>query len=306
MTQHGEGSFPYSKLVLLFAALIAAFAIGYAISHNQEPAQVETGLARTGGSDIIADLEKVANANSQNASAWQKLGLAYFGQSRFDDAAAAYAKATQIDAAQPALWSALGEARLMASEHDPMPGDAVTAFEKALSLDSADPRARYFLAVKRDLGGDHEGAVADWLALLEETPQDAPWRTDLVRTIEQVGKINKIDVAQKLAAAGETAPAPTPPPMAARAIPGPSAQDLSAASQMPPGEQREMAEGMVARLEKRLQGDPDNVDGWIMLMRSRMTLEQPEKAKQALTDALAANPGKADMLRQQGSVLGIR
>ena len=38
----------------------------------------------------------------------------------------------------------------------------------------------------------------------------------------------------------------------------------------------------------------------------RMTLGQPDKASQALREALAANPGQADMLRQQASVLGVR
>ena len=67
-----------------------------------------------------------------------------------------------------------------------------------------------------------------------------------------------------------------------------------------------MAEAMVARLEARLKSGPANVDGWIMLMRSRMTLGQPDKAAAALRDAVAANPGQADLLRQQANVLGIR
>ena len=45
---------------------------------------------------------------------------------------------------------------------------------------------------------------------------------------------------------------------------------VDAARAMAPGEQREMAEGMVARLEERLKGDPANVEGWVMLMRSRV------------------------------------
>jgi cytochrome c-type biogenesis protein CcmH len=41
-------------------------------------------------------------------------------------------------------------------------------------------------------------------------------------------------------------------------------------------------------------------------MRSRMALDQPDKAAQALRDALAANPGQAVMLRQQAAVLGVK
>jgi cytochrome c-type biogenesis protein CcmH len=75
---------------------------------------------------------------------------------------------------------------------------------------------------------------------------------------------------------------------------------------MPPGEQRQMAEGMVARLEAKLNKAPANPEGWIMLIRSRVNLGQRDKAVQALKDALAANPGQAVMLRQQAEVLGVR
>nr|WP_232512593.1 tetratricopeptide repeat protein [Novosphingobium sp. PP1Y] len=258
----------------------------------------------------IDDLEKAAKDTPKDSAAWQRLGLAYFEAARFAEAANAYGKATELAPGTAVLWSALGEARVMASDRDPMPPRAVSAFEKAIAIDPKDPRSRYFMAVKRDLSGDHQGAVDDWIALLKDSPADAPWRADLVRTIEQVGKIHQIDVADKLAAANgkaaSSAPAGASLPAAARGIPGPSAQDLANASRIAPGEQRNMAEGMVSRLEQRLESDPSNIDGWIMLMRSRRTLDQPEKAQKALTDAIAANPGKADYLRQQAGMLGIR
>ena len=74
---------------------------------------------------------------------------------------------------------------------------------------------------------------------------------------------------------------------------------------MAPGEQRTMAEGMVASLEARLENEPNNLDGWVMLMRSRMTLGEPAKAREALDNAVAANPAEADELRRQAEQLGI-
>ncbi|WP_240530265.1 tetratricopeptide repeat protein [Novosphingobium sp. PC22D] len=255
--------------------------------------------------DIISELEAKTAANPNDPAAWQQLGMAYFESDRFAEAAKSYEKAASIDPKQAVVWSALGEARVMASDRDPMPGPAADAFERAIAIDPKDPRARYFLAVRKDLSGDHAGALDDWLALLEDTPADAPWRADLIRTVEQVGKINAVDIENRLAEAGAKSP-PAAPPVAAQAIPGPSSQDLAAASRMRPAEQQQMAEGMVSRLEDRLKGDPANVDGWIMLMRSRMVLEQPDKAAKALADAVAANPGKADYLRQQAAILGIK
>ena len=187
-----------------------------------------------------------------------------------------------------------------------MPAKAREAFAKAIALDPKDARARYFQAVDKDIGGDHRGAIDDWLALLAETPAGAPWEADLVRTIEQVGKINDIAVTDRLAAVGKSRPASAPSHPAFDAIPGPTQEQLAAAGSIPPGQQRAMAEGMVASLEGKLEADPTNVDGWIMLMRSRKTLGQDSAAEKAFADAVAANPARRDQLEAAASQLGIR
>ena len=284
--------------IALAALALAAGAIGWRLA--SAPAAPETAAA---AGDSLAALEAGAKANPNDAGAWQRLGFAYFDAGRFADAADAYGKAAEADPRNAVLWSSLGEALVMASTDDPMPPRALAAFRKAAELDAKDPRARYFLAVHRDLGGDHAGAIADWLALLAETPAGAPWEADLKRTIEQVGKINKIAVDERIAAALAKRPAPAHP--AFDAIPGPTQEQLAAAGSIPPGEQRAMAEGMVARLESKLAADPANVDGWIMLMRSRKTLGQDAAASEALGKAVAANPSRRAELDRAASQLGI-
>ena len=68
--------------------------------------------------------------------------------------------------------------------------------------------------------------------------------------------------------------------------------------------QRKMAEDMVARLDARLSADPSNVDGWTMLIRSRMALGQPDRARAALEAAIGANPGATRRLREQAEIMG--
>lgn len=75
---------------------------------------------------------------------------------------------------------------------------------------------------------------------------------------------------------------------------------------MKPSEQRQMAEGMVEQLEARLAKEPRNLDGWVMLMRSRMTLGEPAKAKAALDAAVKANPASAAQLREAAAGLGVK
>lgn len=303
-------------ILLGAAALLAAGSIGYNVFESSDEAP-ETAVA---GDDLpsVEDLRAAAERSTDDARPWSELAFAHFERGEFAESVAAYERAVAIDGDAAELWSALGEARVMAVDAataaaDPLPPGAIEAFSRALEIDPGDPRSRYFMAVKKDLDGDHDGAISAWLALLADTPPGAPWERDIVRTIQQVGAIHDISVEQRLAsvmqdrtpevllpgsgeAAGEAASA---------SLRGPNAQQLAEASRIPPGEQRAMAESMVERLETRLQSEPQNVEGWIMLMRSKMTLGDPRAARAALEDAVAANPAHAGELRSAAQQLGI-
>ena len=276
-------------MLLLLALAVAGFVIGTKLSRDAAPSeQAEVS------SDPLTTLEARVKDKPDDAEGWSALAGAYFEAGRFSDAVTAYDAALKLTPARAELWSGRGEARIMASPRDPMPTLALADFQQALTRDPRDPRARYFLAVKQDLSGDHQGAIDSWLALLGDTAPGAAWEADLRRTIEQAGKVNNIAVAGRLAALHQPAPlaGPSLPTMA-----GPSAEDIQRASAMRPAEQREMAEGMVARLEDKLKANPANVDGWVMLIRSWVNLGQPDKARAALNAAVAANPAKAAQLR---------
>ncbi|MFU7528493.1 tetratricopeptide repeat protein [Qipengyuania sp. ASV99] len=299
-------------ILLGAAAVLAAGSIGYNV-YTGNDGEVEA-VSADGALPTIDELRAVAEASEGDAGPWSELAFAHFERGEFAEAAQAYERAVSIDGSEAVLWSALGEARAYASERDPLPAAALEAFEKALELDPSDPRARYFMAVKQDLAKDHDGAISSWLELLSETPPGAPWEDDLVRTIQQVGAINDIEVEQRLATVlGSRTPAVLVPGSGSAAgeaasanLRGPTAQQVAEASRIPPGEQRSMAEGMVAQLESRLEDNPKNPDGWVMLMRSRMTLGEPAKASAALAAAIAANPGEADELRRQAEQIGVR
>jgi len=288
-----------SDLVAAAAVLVAAAVIGYRVIDTRR-----TGISEVSLADPLAALQQRAEAAPNDAGAWQQLGYAQFDRQDYTAAVTAYERATRINPADAVLWSSLGEARVMASESDPMPAPALEAFRKAVALDPKDPRARYFMAVQKDLVGDHKGAIADWLELLKDTPAGAPWDSELQRTIEQVGKINRIQVATDVASAIAARPSanPAPPEMD---VAGPSPEQLAAAASLPPAAQQAMAEDMVARLAQKVKNNPSNVDGWIMLMRSYRTLGRDGEAKGALASALAANPAQADQLRTAAIALGL-
>lgn len=286
-------------------ALVAA--LGFALSResavNPEMPQVAAGPATAG----TAELEARVAANPDDVEAWVQLAQARFDSNEFDGAVTAYRRATQIAPTVAGNWSALGEALVMAAPNTGpvMPDESVGAFRRALGLDAEDPRARYFLATKKNIDGDHEGAITDWLALLADTQQGAPWEADLRRTIEQVGAQEEIAVASRIAAVRQPSLTPAELPVAARAIPGPTRDQMQDAAGLPKGQQDMMIEGMVGGLETKLRQNPQQPDRWIMLMRSRMTLGESAKAAEALQAAIRANPGDAARLRAQARLLGV-
>ncbi len=304
MDDNDTSTLPRGAWLAIAAVVVLAGALTWRLMDDQSPRSpsADSTIAAQGGAPTLEDMQREAEA-ANDAEAWQRLGLAYFNANRFAEAASAYEQATQVAPDSAVLWSALGEALVMASETDPMPDAASAAFRRAVELDAAEPRARYYRAVEKDLAQDHEGAIADWLALLADTPAGAPWETDLVRTITQVGQINDIAVAARIEQAMGTRnilPAPV-----ASGIPGPTQEQMAAASSLSPNQQQDMAEQMVSRLAARLEDDPRNVDGWIMLMRSYRTLGRDGQARDALETALENNPDAQAQLRAAAEALGM-
>jgi cytochrome c-type biogenesis protein CcmH len=288
---------PIGRIALIGAGAIALVAVGVKVYQDNAatpaappatPATAQQAQPDVGA--MIAQLEARMQANPGDAEGWRMLGWSYYRTEQFPKAVAAYRKATEVDPKDAESWSALGEAiALAAPPPGGVPPESEAAFRKALAIDPANPRARYFLGVKKDLAGDHEGAIRDWIALLNDTPAGAPWEGSVRQTITQVAEANKIDVSGRL-------PAPKAAPAAESnaatdAIPGPSREQMAAAASMPPSQQSEMVRGMVEGLAQKLKADPKNADGWLRLMRARMVLGETDKAAEALRTARTAFAG---------------
>ena len=282
-----------ATILLVAAALIAiaSAALAIARSAGDEPAaaapphgSVKPDQPVATVEQKIAELEAKLKTQPNDPQGWRMLGWSYFETGDLMRSAAAYRKAAEIEPENAENWSSLGEA-LQTASSDVSP-EAASAFERAIKLDPADPRARYFLAVQKDLKGQHAAAVNDWIALLKDTPPGAPWEADLRRTIVQVAEKQKIDIAGRM-------PAPSAGSAATAAIPGPTREQMAAASSMAPAQQSEMVKGMVDRLANRLKSNPKDANGWMRLMRARMVLGETDAAAAALRSGLAAFKGDA-------------
>jgi cytochrome c-type biogenesis protein CcmH len=295
-----------ATFVLGAAALVAAAAVGTALFRSAgggEPAnEAAPANAQQAQSpeQLIASVQERLRQDPDNDEGWFTLGLMLRESGDMEGAGRAFRRAAELRPGNADYAGYLAEALVVASRGNPPP-EAERLFRRALELQPGHPQARYYLATMRDMRGDHRGAVDELVALLRSAPADAPWTPQVREAAQRIAAANDIDIAGRLPAA--------PAPSAATAgIPGPTPEQLEAARRIPPSQQNEMARGMVDRLASRLQSDPRDADGWIMLMRSRMMLNEPARAAEALRSGLAAFPtdtATQQRLRGAAEELGV-
>ena len=85
---------------------------------------------------------------------------------------------------------------------------------------------------------------------------------------------------------------------------GPSEAEIAAAAEMSPADRAAMIRGMVESLDARLAENPDNIEGWLRLVRSYAALGDRAAAEQALTRATDTFPGDSEGGRQLAGARG--
>jgi cytochrome c-type biogenesis protein CcmH len=276
---------PVSRLVLIAAALVAAISVGVTTLRTK-PANAPAEAPNAPSADVAAmipQIEAKLKANPNDAEGWRMLGMSFVETGRFAESATAYQHAADLKPESAESWSNLGEALVLASQGK-FPSDAKAAFATAIARDPKDTRARYFIAVEKDIAGDHEGAINGWIALLKDSAPDAPWQAEVRGLIASVAAREKIDVRAAMAA-----------------LPALPAQSGAETLQ-----QAAMIRSMIDGLAKKLETNPKDVDGWVMLMRSHQALGQASEAKAAMKSALEANPASAARISAAAKELGVK
>ncbi len=230
---------------------------------------------------MMARLRERLAEEPDDLQGWINLGRAAAALGDHGEAISAYRRAIAIDGDLGRLYSALGEAHVMAA------GELVTeaarrALEEAVARDPLDARARFYLAIAREQDGDKEGALAALTALIEDAPAEAIWTEGVRQKAAAIAEDLGLDPASVAppSVSGETR-LPTA---------GPGAEDMAAASEMSSDEQQEMIGSMVARLAARLEENPEDAQGWRMLGRSYGVLGEPEKSAEAFGRAAELLP----------------
>jgi cytochrome c-type biogenesis protein CcmH len=211
---------------------------------------------------------------------WLAVAPVYMRMGRLDDAVNAWANALRIEPANVDFMTALAEA-MTARNEGVIDKDARKLFEDALASRPKDPKARFYMAIALGQEGRNEEAVSAWEALVGEAPADAPWlevaRAQLDQALERAGRKPAEPAANQ---------------------PGPTEEDIAAASQMSADDRMSMIENMVAGLAEKLKDNPADRDGWRRLLRSYAVLGRADEARAAFERARLEFAGDAAFISE--------
>ncbi|MDH3662611.1 MAG: tetratricopeptide repeat protein, partial [Alphaproteobacteria bacterium] len=227
----------------------------------------------------IEQLEQHLETTTDNAAVWAALGRARLRAGLYQDAVEALAKSVDLSHDDPSLRSELGEAMVHAAGLQVTPA-ATEHFRAALEATPNEPRARFYLGMALAQEGEVDAAIDGWSQLLAVSPSDAPWRAQIIEAIRGALQSEGRPADDVIATLPEgTAPAS-------------SSDDNPTSTAAQDDQIRGMVEGLAARLEN----EPDNIEGWLMLGRSRLVLKEPDLAKKAFERARELAPNNPDVL----------
>ncbi|MBM3564542.1 MAG: c-type cytochrome biogenesis protein CcmI [Alphaproteobacteria bacterium] len=232
----------------------------------------------------VAKLAERLKGEPNDLRGWTMLGRTYMVLGRYTEAAEAFAMARR---AGGGIEAAQGQAEaLLAAKPDAVSPEMEKLLTEILAEEPGYITAHYHLGLAKAQRGDFRGAAQSFTDVLALSPPGAEW---IPGVKEQLGfaahevslrpdsltpSANVAEYIRKNQRPAAAAPAPTEAPAAEPGV-DPARQ--------------EMIRGMVERLAKRLQDNPNDAEGWRMLSRSYEVLGEIEKAKdaKAKADALA-------------------
>jgi cytochrome c-type biogenesis protein CcmH len=289
------------------ALLVPVFAMGLylglgspSLPDQPHQARVARSSEKAGIAELVAKVEERLRAHPEDGQGWEVVAPVYARLKRFQDAAQAYRNAARLLGPSPRRLAGLGEALALAKD-GVVPEEARQAFQEAQKLEPGLATPRFWLALAREQDGDAAGALAEFRALLGETPAGSPWRGVLEERISALGGSTG---GKSDAAVGQTQPNGG----VAATSAGPGAGDIAAAEKLSPAEREAMITRMVDGLAERLKADGKNLEGWERLMRSYVVLGRKDDARKALADArraLANDAGALASLEAIAAKLGL-
>jgi cytochrome c-type biogenesis protein CcmH len=295
-------------MVLAVALPIAAIATYLTIGAPSQPGQPHASRAAPEGatpgvSQLVAQVEERLRANPEDGRGWDVIGPVYLRMGRYNDAANAYQRALRLIGESPERLAGLAESHVLASD-GVVTEAARAAYMRLQELEPDRVTPRFWLAVAAEQDGRFDEALAAYAMLLREGDEAAGWRPTVVERWRAVR--TKLGQATDAPPAGKSvaaAPADKAPALAPNGkAPALAKENVDAAEAMTPDARRQMIEDMVAGLDKRLNEDGRDLEGWQRLIRAYAVLGRRDQALAALKRAQAALAQEAPSLEILGAL----
>lgn len=229
---------------------------------------------------LIAKMEDHLRASPQDGRGWDLIAPIYLKTGRFNNAVLAYSNAIRINGESTERIINYAESLFWARNQQITP-DVEQAFEKALELKPD----RYVLSARLaqfyEQSGKSQKAINAWKSVVQYA-QANPRITTLAQN-----HISRLQAGadQSQTAQKQLGPVRQNQASQTQAQPGPTAEDVAAASQMSATEQRAMINSMVEGLAARLTDQGGSLEEWIRLVRAYKVMGKDSDAKQALKKA---------------------
>jgi cytochrome c-type biogenesis protein CcmH len=288
----------HANVALAAAVAMPLLALGLYLAHGSPGMPSGAFAQRTDAAGDDADLVRmVALVEARlrkvpdDGKGWEVIAPVYLKVGRYADAAAAYANAARLQGESVKLLGGLAEASMLANDGI-VTDEARTAYEKLLKLEPGRVEPRFWLAMAKEQDGRLSEALADYNALLNGAPPDAPYRATLGSRIKEVS-------ARMAGASAKAAP---------KESPSPSSADIEAAAKLSPEQRQQMIAGMVDGLAQRLKQDGRDLPGWLRLLNAYAVLGRHDEARAALAEArrnFDGNPRALSDLARLAATLGL-
>ncbi|VAX06077.1 hypothetical protein MNBD_ALPHA03-1812 [hydrothermal vent metagenome] len=220
--------------------------------------------------EMIAEVAKIQahlRENPDDFNAWRALGQYQTDLQDRVKAAEAFQHWFELDGDNIDAAVIFSESLIRLSDGRISPA-ALLALDRAQKIQPGNPGVRHYLALAEYQAGNREQALASWQALMADSQADAPWRRSVQRWIDKAQNDLGLPVTNSTAVA---------PPL--------SEANRKAIAEMSTEEQEALIKSMVARLARKMDENPENIEGWFRLAKAYMMLDQKPDAIKSLKQA---------------------
>ena len=215
-------------------------------------------------------IEKLSKKLKEDASGgdpvgWELLGDVYMNNLSYLKATDAYTELVKKKNEDSNSWAKLASA-LVALEDGVINQAALNAIENSLKIDYLNPTGQYLKALFLEQEGDLGLAYTILANRLEFDKIAMPWTELFVSEVNRLGQILGYDLISLSGEAGVPVTSPD------ELVSSKTADDATKA----------FINSMVSNLEERLKTQPNDIDGWLQLVKSYIVLKKESLAKESL------------------------